>query len=304
MRNRVSNGRACHSITALACVVNALQQINENKTLSLHSLQQEAVYTASLILSRGMPVPEMLFYERAVPLNVQIHANLKMRPAQGFAYAARSNSAPILASEFFNCAREYPIVFARGDTGLVPMVLLGLREGENLFVDAGGKWAARYVPAFVRRYPFVPAKGAQGELLVCIDEASPCFDDGAGEALFAAGKPTAHLQHALKFLTEFHQGALATEAIMRRLEELKLFREADALVQPKAGGQFRLAGLHVIDEPRLRALASVEGQALFANGTLGLIYAHLVSLGNLAALMEQMPGTSGRSAPATPVARR
>ena len=247
---------------------------------------------------------EMLFYERTVPLNAQTHANLKMRPAQGFAYAARSNSAPILASEFFNCAGEYPIVFAPGDTSLVPMVLLGLREGENLFVDDGGKWAARYVPAFVRRYPFVPAKGAQGELLVCIDEASPCFDGSAGEALFTTGKPTAHLQHALKFLTEFHQGALATEALMRRLEALKLFREADSLAQPRAGGQFRLSGLHVIDETRLHALDATTTHELLLDGGLGLIYAHRVSLGNLAALMEQMPGTSGRSAPATPVARR
>jgi hypothetical protein len=125
---------------------------------------------------------------------------------------------------------------------------------------------------------------------VCIDEAASCFDGSAGEALFAAGKPTAHLQYALKFLTEFHQGALATEAIMRRLEALKLFREADSLAQPKTGGQFRLSGLHVIDEPRLRALDPAEVQALFADGVLGLIYAHLISLGNLATLLERMPG--------------
>jgi hypothetical protein len=65
-----------------------------------------------------------------------------------------------------------------------PAALLGLREAENLFVDRDGKWDARYVPAFVRRYPFVPGKGPQGELLVCIDEASSCFDAGEGEALF------------------------------------------------------------------------------------------------------------------------
>lgn len=244
---------------------------------------------------------EMLFYERAVPLNAQNHANLKMRPAQGFSYAARSNSAPLLASEFFNCAREYPIVFVRGDAGPVPVALLGLREGENLFVGASGKWDARYVPAFVRRYPFVPAKGAQDELLVCIDEASPCFDASAGEALFAAGKPTAHLQHALKFLTEFHRGALATEAIVHRLDELKLLREADSLAQLNAGGQFRLAGLHVINEARLHALDSAEVHELFANGALGLIYAHLISLGNLAALMERM---TRRNAPAKNAMRR
>jgi hypothetical protein len=114
---------------------------------------------------------------------------------------AKTNSVPILASEFFDCAREYPIVFARGEAGLVPAVLLGLRESENLFVGGDGKWDARYVPAFVRRYPFVPGKGPQGELLVCIDEASrPCFQCSTeGEALFVDGKPTPQLDHAMKF---------------------------------------------------------------------------------------------------------
>ena len=118
---------------------------------------------------------EMMFYERVVALNDQAHAKLKVRPAISFAYAARTNSVPLLASEFFDAAREYPIVFARGETGPVPAALLGLREAENLFVDRDGRWDARYVPAFVRRYPFVPGKGANGELLVCIDEASECF---------------------------------------------------------------------------------------------------------------------------------
>jgi hypothetical protein len=124
---------------------------------------------------------EMMFYERVVALSDQIHAQLKVRPASSFSYAARTNSVPVLGGEMFECAREYPIVFARGQVGPLPAVLLGLRENENLFVDAAGKWDARYVPAFVRRYPFVPATGAQGELLVCIDEASPCFSAAEGE---------------------------------------------------------------------------------------------------------------------------
>ena len=153
---------------------------------------------------------EMMFYERVVPLNEQVHAGLKVRPAASFAYAAAVNSVPLLASEFFECAREYPIVFARGQSGPLPAVLLGLRESENLFVDGAGKWNARYVPAFVRRYPFVPANGPGGDLLVCIDEA------------------------------------------------------------------------------KLRALSKKAAQELFANGSLGAIYAHLISLGNLSGLVDRM----------------
>jgi hypothetical protein len=231
---------------------------------------------------------EMMFYERVVALSDQIHAQLKVRPASSFSYAARTNSVPVLGGEMFECAREYPIVFARGQVGPLPAVLLGLRENENLFVDAAGKWDARYVPAFVRRYPFVPATGAQGELLVCIDEASPCFSAAEGEALFAEGKPTPQLEHAINFLREFHQAATNTEQLGRRLDELGLLRQADSLAQMKDGQQFRLNGLNVVDEARLRALDKEIVQELFVNGSLAAIYAHLISLANLAGLVDRL----------------
>ncbi|OHC63023.1 MAG: hypothetical protein A2040_16745 [Rhodocyclales bacterium GWA2_65_19] len=231
---------------------------------------------------------EMMFYERVVALSDQTHADLKVRPATSFAYAAKTNSVPLLASEFFEAAREYPIVFAHGEAGPVPAALLGLRENENLYVDSAGKWDARYVPAFVRRYPFVPGKGAQGELLVCIDEASQCFDAKEGEALFVAGKPSAQLEHAMKFLTEFHQAAGTTELLGRRLQELGLLRQADSLAQLNDGSQFRLNGLNVVDEARLRELDRDTVQELFANGTLAVIYAHLMSMGNLGALVDRL----------------
>ena len=239
---------------------------------------------------------EMIFYERVVALSDQAHANLKVRPATSFAYAARTNSVPLLAGEFFECAREYPIVFARSETGLLPAALLGLRDSENLYVDAAGKWDARYVPAFVRRYPFVPGRGSQGELLVCIDEASPCFDSVEGDALFAGGKPTAPLEHAIKFLAEFHQAAAATEQLGRRLDELGLLRQADSVAQLNDGSQFRLNGLNVVDETKLRALDRDTVQELFVNGSLAAIYAHIMSLGNLGVLVDRLSrrGTGSR----------
>lgn len=231
---------------------------------------------------------EMIFYERVVALNDQIHAKLRVRPATSFAYAARTNSVPLLTSEFFECAREYPIVFARGEAGPVAAALLGLRETENLYVDKDGAWDARYVPAFVRRYPFVPGKGAQGELLVCIDEASPCFATTEGEPLFLQGKPTPQLEHAMKFLAEFHQAATTTELLGRRLQDLGVLRQADSVAQLTDGTQFRLNGLNVVDESKLRALDRDVVQELFVSGGLAVIYAHLMSLGNLGALVDRL----------------
>jgi hypothetical protein len=179
----------------------------------------------------------------------------------------------------------------------VAAALLGLREAENLFVDQDGKWDARYVPAFVRRYPFVPGKGANGELLVCIDEASSCFDASQGEALFQEGKPTPQLEHAMKFLAEFHQGAAITEALGRRLQDLGVLRQADSVAQLADGTKFRLNGLNVVDESKLRALDRDVVQELFVSGGLAVIYAHLMSLGNLGALVDRLSkrGATGKA---------
>jgi hypothetical protein len=179
----------------------------------------------------------------------------------------------------------------------VAAALLGLREAENLYVDQDGKWDARYVPAFVRRYPFVPGKGPQGELLVCIDETSECFDTKEGEPLFRNGKPTPQLEHAMKFLAEFHQAAAITEALGRRLQELGVMRQADSVAQLTDGTQFRLNGLNVVDESRLRALDRDVVQELFVSGGLAVIYAHLMSLGNLAGLVDRLSkrGATGQA---------
>ena len=231
---------------------------------------------------------ELLFYEKVVALSEQAHANLRVKQITNFRYAAKVNSVPLLASEFGDCAREYPIVFVRGETGLVPVALIGLREAENLFVDNLGKWDARYIPAFVRRYPFVPGKGEEGQMVVCIDSEASCFDEKVGEPLFADGKATKQLDHALNFMRDFQQGAIATETICARLHALDLFRDADSVARLNDGTQFRLNGMSVVDEAKLRVLDKEVVFELFNSGLLGLIHAHLISLGNLAELVDRL----------------
>jgi len=92
----------------------------------------------------------------------------------------------------------------------------------------------------------------------------------------------------MKFLAEFHQAAASTELLGRRLQELGLLRQADSLAQLNDGSQFRLNGLNVVDETKLRELDRDTVQELFANGTLAVIYAHLMSLGNLGALADRL----------------
>lgn len=112
----------------------------------------------------------LLFYDNVVVLNRDTHRELRLKPQDSLSFAAETNCVPLALVEFGDVAREYPIVFARLPGGLVPVALLGLRDAENLYLNAEGKWDARYVPAFVRRYPFVAVQdnNAPDKLLVCM----------------------------------------------------------------------------------------------------------------------------------------
>ena len=147
----------------------------------------------------------MLFYQQIVPLNDQTHARVRMKPLDHFRFALRTNSVPILAGEFAECARCYPIVFATGEGGLVPMALLGLREAENLFVSAEGKWLVPYVPAFVRRYPFVAARGSNGQVVVCFDELAACSGKAKANRSSVQANPARHSPMRCSFSMIFRQ---------------------------------------------------------------------------------------------------
>jgi hypothetical protein len=232
---------------------------------------------------------ELLFYERVVPLNDVQHKDLRMSPVTAYGFSRGVNSVPVVLAELAEASREYPIAFVKAaEGGYLPVALLGLREKENLFVDAEGQWVANYIPAFVRRYPFVPANGPNGQFLVCIDADADCLRANDGQPLFNDGKPAAALENALSYLREFHTSGLAAAAACQRLAKLGLLREVGTQAQLPSGERFQLSGLQVIDEEKLRALDASSVNELFRHGDMKLIYAHLLSMGNMQRLLDRL----------------
>ena len=126
----------------------------------------------------------LLFYQNPVVLNSETHRNLKLKPSDdGFKFSGKTNSVLLAGIEFPEACKHFPIVFAKmAEERVLPVALLGFRDLENLFIDAGGKWKSGYVPAYIRRYPFVlGTAGAGGQLAVYIDESYPGFgaDEGS-----------------------------------------------------------------------------------------------------------------------------
>jgi hypothetical protein len=242
-------------------------------------------------------MPELLFYRQITALDKDKHRQLRVGEIRKYDFTRQTNSVPLAAVEFFEAAREYPIVFAQASAAeRVPTALLGLRDKENLFVDRNGRWDARYIPAFVRRYPFVPAEGGE-QLLVCIDAGHPAVGAADGQLLFASdGSPTPFLDKAIAVLRDYQAEAVRTGDFVKRLTELDLFTDVAARAELRSGGAYQLGGLSVINETKYRALDKEVIEELFRKGWLALIDAHLLSLGNLGRLIDRLADSEAKGA--------
>jgi hypothetical protein len=236
---------------------------------------------------------EPMYYEKPVLLDRTKHRTRKVKPSTSFAFARKANSVYLAGVEFGEACKEYAVVFTRGANGkVVPVVMLGLRAHENLFVDAQNRWTGRYIPAFVRRYPFVLAELPGQSLGVCIDEAFAGLNDAEGEALFdEAGKDTPFLRNALDFLTQYQREHLRTEAFCRKLEQAGLLTEMNARADLVDGRTFTVGSVLVVDEKKLLALPDATALGLFRSGELHLVSMHLLSLSNMQRLVDRLgPG--------------
>lgn len=240
-----------------------------------------------------------MYYEKPVLLNRDQHRQFKVLPSTSYAFACKANSLYLAGVEFNEACKEYAIVFTRPASGkVVPVAMLGLRPRENLYVDAEQRWQAGYVPAFVRRYPFVLAELPDQKLGVCIDEAYPGLNQREGEALFdGQGADTPFLQNALDFLHKYQLEYLRTESFCQRLQDAGLLMEMSARADLVDGRSFTVSGLMVVDEKKLMGLPDAVALALFRSGELHLISMHLVSLSNMKTLVDRM---SQRQSPLQP----
>ncbi|QBX36627.1 peptidase [Brevundimonas sp. S30B] len=226
----------------------------------------------------------VLFYDKPEPLSVELHGKLGVDPVEKpYGFVAKSNIVPLTVTEFAPAALSYPVIFL-GDEKL-PVAVMGLRQDDNLFVDSSGEFRSdAYIPAYVRRYPFVFANDDQQKrMILCLDRAAPFIKEGGQTPLFVNGQPSDYTKQAMEFCNSFEQERLRTESFVILLIELDLFHVREASFTPRnpdgtAGQPQKVAEYFAVDEEKLRALPAEKLAELRDNGALGQIYAHLVSL--------------------------
>jgi hypothetical protein len=229
-----------------------------------------------------------LFYERIIPLDSAAHRALKVGPAASpYGFARDANLIPALIEEFSAAAPFMPIAFLPGADKPAAVFVTGLKPGQNLFVKADGQWTAGYLPAYLRRYPFIMGDVPDGQPILCIDSSFAGL--GQGTALFAeGGSPSPYLTQALGLAENYRLGAQRSDAFCLKLQQLKLFRSVTLDAKQPDGQSVVVHGLMVVDEDVLNHLPESDLAQLQHEGYLRPIYAHLLSLGALPRLSEQL----------------
>ena len=211
-----------------------------------------------------------------------------MREIVDLSFARKVNTIPINLSEFSAVARHYPIGFI-GD-GAVPMAIVGLQK-ENLFLDDEGRWKPGvYVPAFVRRYPFIFANtDSTTEFTLCVDDVPSAVATDEGRPLFENGQLSDITTQAMDFCRSFHQAAMQTDAFAKAMRTSGLLANRQAETRLTDGPSFTLAGFKVIDQDKLRRVPSRTLGSWNDKNWLAPMYAHIQSMTNWNDLMGLIP---------------
>jgi hypothetical protein len=228
----------------------------------------------------------VLFYSQPEPLNNELHSKLGLRRIdRPFAFAAGAQAVPLTVTEFGAAALSYPVIFA-GDKKQ-PLAVMGVTGNANMFIQPNGYFEVGvYVPAYIRRYPFVLANDpAREQLVVCIDRAAAMLGDLPDLPFFdPAGQPTDYTKNCIQFCNDYETEIRRTESFVALLTEFDLFETRKTTYTPtnpdgSQGAPQEIAEYFAVSEERVKALPDDKVRTLLDNGALSQIYAHLVSLG-------------------------
>ena len=223
-------------------------------------------------------------YKKLEALNKIEHKNKGIEEISNLSYSKELLNAPIALSEFFEACKNYPIFFAKDkDSKWFASVLLGYKEGENVFVDEKGVWKElHYVPAFIRSYPFILVNQEKKEELVLAVESEYLSDKKSAKKLFdEKGENSEFLNSALTFLNQFHADSVATQKFIKQLENWELLEEKSVTITKEKDEKFNLNGFFIVNEEKLKHLSAKKKEDICSQNAYSLITAHLISLSNI-----------------------
>ena len=238
-----------------------------------------------------------LFFKRIVGVDPSLHGTLRLDRNAGFRFAAETQFVPLGLSEIEAAANDYPVLFTTGAEP-IPVALLGLQHGSNLFLQADGEWQRDcYVPACVRAFPFVFMKGTTSDdLFLGMEPNADCLRSDSGDPLFEDGKPSTALNDAIAFGAAYRQDLIAAALFAHVLDAAGVLDQQDANITFVSGVTASIRAFKMLNRERLQKVNDETFLDWRRSNWIPPLYAHLLSVGRWRRLMDlaasKRPGTS------------
>ena len=249
--------------------------------------QQGAQLSGKMFLFQN---PELMSKEEHGALGIS-------RPAKPYSFCANVRAIPITINEIPAAMKDYPIIFMSEDN-LAPLAVVGVNDDTNLFVDDDGNWEDnRYIPGYVRRYPFGVASESTGDrMAIVIDRDFEGIIAGGEVPLFKSDAPTEATQQAIEFCKTYERDRQVSDEFAKRLKDYNIVQMQTAQYTPAASQSPQpFAQYFAVDEEKLNGLSDDQHKELRTSGMAPIIYATMMSLGNWRTLLSRRARRFGLS---------
>jgi len=225
-------------------------------------------------------------------LKSEKHRQMRIKTGYGAALGDAVMYAMTYPMEFRDIQSCYPILFTKDPNtgGFFAAALLGFNAEQNLFLRDDG-WDAAYVPALIRRQPFLIATGGAGESkppVVSLDLDHPRVSRDEGEALFdSGGEPSEFLKQKIALLDKLHRGLQHGSGFINTLLQHELLEQITLDIAFNDGNKKTLQGFYCIAEERLYQLKGDVLESLNQAGYLQPVFMAVASLSRVRDLIER-----------------
>ncbi len=226
-------------------------------------------------------------------VNQEEHQNIRINTARGAEFGDGVQLAMTFPTEFRNVQGEYPILFQKsGEEDFIPVALFGFEKNENLFLTASG-WDASYVPAMIRKEPFLIGTQSRGEdsqdaRVLSVDLDSPRVNESEGEALFGSlGEMTPYLETQAAMLETIYEGHKQNSLFIKALLDQELLESVTLDITLNDGSRNSLLGFYAIDEEKIPDLSAETLHLMNRNDMLLPLFMILASMSNIQRLIDR-----------------
>jgi hypothetical protein len=223
-----------------------------------------------------------------IPLSQEALVGKRWLRHTSMAFAKNDTVAPVYVNELPMAIQSLPVAFIKQGDIFIPVVVMGLKPGQNLCVSTDARWLSEYMPVTYRSSPFelLAVEGWGGQQSLCIDES--CITDGDGEPFFDdKGEIAETITGVFNLVQQFNAARALTLNICKVLNEHGLIKPWPLVLNDGITEQ-AVSGLYKIDEEAFNALPDDAFLAVRKAHALTMVYSQMLSMQKIAVLAERL----------------